>query len=308
VRYGCAKGQRERERGVSMERQKSFADENQGILYIVGTPIGNLQDMSDRAKAILAEVDLIAAEDTRHTRKLLNHLGLSTPLVSYHEHNEQKRGAELVGKLKEGMRIALVSDAGLPGISDPGEEVVRQAVAEGITVVPIPGPNAALTALVASGLPTQPFLFIGFLPRSSKGRKEELAKWKSAPATLLLYEAPHRLPEMLTDLLETLGNRRVAIPRELTKKHEEWLRGNLADCLAYIKEQGPRGEYVIVVEGAGKVREEEQSPWWEGLSVIDHVEAIIEKGSSKKEAILQAAQDRGVPKREIYNMYHKGSE
>ncbi|MFC7443381.1 16S rRNA (cytidine(1402)-2'-O)-methyltransferase [Laceyella putida] len=290
-----------------MERQKSFTTENKGMLYIVGTPIGNLGDMSERAQEVLREVDLIAAEDTRHTRKLLNHFQLSTPMVSYHEHNELKRGAELVEKLKEGMKIALVSDAGLPGISDPGEEIVGQAVAEGIPVVPIPGPNAALTALVASGLPAQPFLFLGFLPRASKERKVELEKWKASPATLLFYEAPHRLIEMLTDLLDVLGNRRAAITRELTKKHEEWLRGKLVDCLSYVKEQGPRGEYTIVIEGAGDEawRAEEPDAWWEGLSLAEHVHAYMSQGNSKKEAISQTAKDRALPKREVYNMYHK---
>lgn len=289
-----------------MQRQMSFTADRSGRLYIVGTPIGNLGDMSERALEVLREADLIAAEDTRHTKKLLNHFQLAKPMISYHEHNERKRGAELIEKLMEGKDIALVSDAGLPGVSDPGEEVVKQAVAAGIPVIPIPGPNAALTALVASGLPAQPFLFLGFLPRASKKRKAELMKWRTTPATLLFYEAPHRLIDMLTDVLDVLGNRRVAISRELTKKHEEWLRGELADCLAAVKEERARGEYAIVVEGASAAfQEEPPAAWWEGLSLIEHVHAYLSQGKNKKEAILQTAKDRDLPKREVYNVYHR---
>ncbi|MBA4542465.1 MULTISPECIES: 16S rRNA (cytidine(1402)-2'-O)-methyltransferase [Thermoactinomyces] len=285
---------------------KSFAEEKRGILYVVGTPIGNLQDMSPRALEILSEVDLIAAEDTRHTRKLLQVFQFHTELISYHEHNKRERGAQLLNQLLEGKKIALVSDAGMPGISDPGEELVRDAVQHQIPVVPIPGPNAALAALVASGLPTQPFLFIGFLPRSTKERRAQLQRWARTPATLLFYESPHRITEMLADLRQVMGNRRLAICRELTKKHEEWLRGDIDRCLDYLKEHGARGEYTIVVSGDLQEEEESQEEaWWESLAIEDHVEIYIKKGMSKKEAIAQTAKDRSLPKREVYNTYHR---
>jgi 16S rRNA (cytidine1402-2'-O)-methyltransferase len=272
----------------------------------VGTPIGNLHDLSPRAQEILSHVDLIAAEDTRHTRKLLSHFQFSTPLVSYHEHNQLERGPELLEALRAGKNVALVSDAGMPGISDPGEPLVKEAVAEGIPVVPIPGPNAALTALVASGLPTQPFLFLGFLPRMHKERVKELKRWAHLPATMLFYEAPHRLLEMLEDVLDVWGNRRVAICRELTKKHEEWVRGDLDQCIRLIKENGTRGEYTVVVSGVDLVQSlKQEEAWWGDKSIFEHVDAYMERGMSKKEAIAQTAKDRSLPKREVYNAYHK---
>ncbi|MBD1372482.1 16S rRNA (cytidine(1402)-2'-O)-methyltransferase [Hazenella sp. IB182357] len=283
--------------------------QNEGVLYVVGTPIGNLGDMSTRAIEILMEVDYIAAEDTRHTQKLLNHFSINTPMTSYHEHNEQTKGQQLLQKLQMGQSIALVSDAGLPGISDPGEVLVRLATEHAITVLTIPGPNAAVTALVSSGLPTQPFLFVGFLPRHKKDRKIELQNWKLSPATLIFYEAPHRIVAMLSDLCEVVGNRRVAISRELTKVHETWVRGRLDDCLHTIKENGVRGEYTIVVEGASKeeiaANSGERSTWWESLSLIQHVDTYIAQGNDKKSAIQAAAKDRAIPKREVYNHYHQ---
>lgn len=287
-----------------MQIQKSF-QQTGGILYIVGTPIGNLQDMSPRAEEILRQVDAIAAEDTRHTLKLLAHFQFSTPLISYHEHNEQTRGNQLVERLLNGESIALVSDAGMPAISDPGEELVRLAVEAGIPVVPIPGPNAALSALVASGLPAQPFLFIGFLDRVAKERKKELKRWAKTPATLLFYESPHRLTAMLQDVAEVIGDRQVAICRELTKKHEEWLRGTVSECVAWIKEEGTRGEYTVVVAGANEAEaEEEVKQEWSDLSIIEHVDHYIAQGIPKKEAIQQVAKERVLPKRDVYNQYH----
>ncbi|MGA8942163.1 MAG: 16S rRNA (cytidine(1402)-2'-O)-methyltransferase [Thermoactinomyces sp.] len=293
-----------------MKKQKSFVNKRQeGILYVVGTPIGNLQDFSPRAKEILSEADLIAAEDTRHTLKLLNAFGIRTSLISYHEHNQKAREPELIERLKDGLSIALVSDAGMPGISDPGEALVKKATDEGIPVVPVPGPNAALAALVASGLPAQPFVFLGFLPREKKERKKELERWRVVPATLIFYEAPHRLTDMLEDLLEVLGDRRVAVCRELTKKHEEWLRGNLSECLEYLKEHKGRGEFTIVIEGADPAAsisgEKETGTDWSSLSIRQHVDQYMEQGLNKKEAIFQAARDRSLPKREVYNAYHK---
>jgi 16S rRNA (cytidine1402-2'-O)-methyltransferase len=289
-----------------MRIQKSFERER-GILFVVGTPIGNLGDLSPRAREVLQNVDLIAAEDTRHSRKLLSHFQFSTPLVSYHEHNRMQRGEELLEVLREGKNVALVSDAGMPAISDPGEDLVRMAVEEGIPVVPVPGPNAALTALVASGLPAGPFLFLGFLSRVSKERKAELERWKQVPATLILYEAPHRITDTLEDLLEVLGDRRAAVCRELTKKHEEWIRGTLSECLRYIREAGAKGEYTLVVAGANLCEQEQEEPggWWNELSVTEHVELYIGRGMSKKEAIVQVARDRSLPKREVYNEFHR---
>jgi len=296
---------------VSFRIQKSFGGDGEafslGTLFIVGTPIGNLGDLSPRALEVLKTVDLIAAEDTRHTRKLLQVHQFNTPLWSYHEHNQREKGEEILAALEAGKKVALVSDAGLPGISDPGEDLVRQATERGIPVVPVPGPNAALTGLVASGLPTQPFLFLGFLPRHSKERKQELKKWWRLPATLVCYEAPHRLEDMLTDALEVLGDRPVAICRELTKKHEEWLRGALSDCLVHIREQGVRGEYTVIFSGAEEEEneQEDQKAWWSALSVVEHVHTYMERGHSKKEAIQLAAKDRNVPKREVYQLYHQ---
>ncbi|SFJ35027.1 16S rRNA (cytidine1402-2'-O)-methyltransferase [Thermoflavimicrobium dichotomicum] len=271
---------------------------------MVGTPIGNLGDLSPRAQEVLAQVDLIAAEDTRHTRKLLSKFNFSTPLVSYHEHNKIQRGEELIERLQNGESIAIVSDAGMPAISDPGEDLVKLAVQKRIPVIPIPGPNAALSALVASGLPTQPFLFLGFLPRTTRERKTQLRRWVHVPATLLCYEAPHRLVSMLEDVLEVMGDRVIAISREMTKKHEEWLRGSLSECLEYVKKEGTKGEYTIVIAGADEYIEEESKKWWEDLSVIEHVEHYLAQGKPKKEAIQLTAQDRGLPKREVYNLYH----
>lgn len=293
-----------------MKRQKSFVNNGQeGVLYVVGTPIGNLQDLSPRAKEILSEADLIAAEDTRHTLKLLNAFGIKAPLISYHEHNQRAREPELIKRLKDGLTIALVSDAGMPGISDPGEALIKKATDEGIPVVPVPGPNAALAALVASGLPAQPFVFIGFLPRGKKDRKKELQRWQVVPATLIFYEAPHRLLEMLRDLLEVLGDRQVAVCRELTKRHEEWLRGSLSDCLEYLRNHKGRGEFTIVIEGADSSvfisEDKETGNVWESLSIRQHVDQYMEQGLTKKEAIFKAARDRSLPKREVYNTYHE---
>jgi 16S rRNA (cytidine1402-2'-O)-methyltransferase len=292
-----------------MRIQKSFA-QTKGVLYVVGTPIGNLQDFSPRAKEILQEVDLIAAEDTRHTRKLLTHFQLSTPLISFHEHNQQSRAPELVERLRKGESIALVSDAGMPGISDPGEVLIQQAVEAGIPVIPVPGPNAAISALVASGLKTDHFVFVGFLPRQQKQRKEELRKWGGIPATLVLYEAPHRLQDLLEDVKEVLGNRRIAVVRELTKMHEEWLRGTVEEVLLHVKEMGTRGEYTVVIEGVEdwSALEEGASQWWSDLTVLEHVEHYLAQGYSKKEAIQKTSQDRGESRREIYQIYHQNEK
>lgn len=289
-----------------MKKQKSFAESHDvGKLYVVGTPIGNLQEMSPRALEILQTVNLIAAEDTRHTRKLLSYFQFSTPLTSFHEHNQDKKQAEIVGQLLQGKTVALVSDAGMPAISDPGEVLVTAAIAANIPVIPISGPNAAINALVASGLAAQPFTFIGFLPRHKRERKQELEKWAAFPTTLLFYEAPHRIKAMLQDCLEVMGDRNVAIARELTKKHEEWLRGTISEVLAYFAQTSALGEYCVVIEAASATPLAEEDKWWTALHIVDHVEHYIAEGMDKKTAIRQTAVDRNIAKREVYQVYHQ---
>ena len=290
-----------------MWQQKSFENEAQkGILYLVPTPIGNLEDMSFRAVRILKEADLIAAEDTRNTKKLCNYFEIPTPVVSYHEHNKESSGEKLIHKIKEGMKIALVSDAGMPAISDPGYELVEAAISEKVTVVPLPGANAALPALIASGLNCQPFYFYGFLNRSKKEKKSELESLKKQTGTLVFYETPHRLKETLTVMYEILGNRKAAICRELTKKFEEFIRGNLSEVLEWAHQDEIRGEFCLIIEGADESKlKEEESSWWETLSIEEHVDHYIDvKDIPSKDAIKQTAKDRGINKREVYQAYH----
>lgn len=284
-----------------MNIQQSFRNAgNTGTLYLVATPIGNLEDITYRAVRILKEADWIAAEDTRQTRKLLSHLEISNRLVSYHEHNKEASGAELIRRMEAGESVALVSDAGLPAISDPGYDLVRAAVEHSIPVVPIPGANAALSALIISGLPTDKFVFVGFLPRDKKGMAKELSLWKDVQATVIFYESPHRIVKTLKEIREAWGNREVALVRELTKKYEEVVRGRLDDCLQHLDEVEPLGEYCIVV-GAGEAEADDREAWWQELTLEDHVEFYIRQGEDRKQAIKRAAQDRGVPKREVYN-------
>ncbi|NYE09388.1 16S rRNA (cytidine1402-2'-O)-methyltransferase [Bacillus niacini] len=290
-----------------MWQQKSFENEAQkGILYLVPTPIGNLEDMSFRAVRILKEADLIAAEDTRNTKKLCNYFEIQTPVVSYHEHNKESSGEKLIHKIKEGLKIALVSDAGMPAISDPGYELVEAAISEKVTVVPLPGANAALPALIASGLTCQPFYFYGFLNRSKKEKRTELECLKRQTGTLVFYESPHRLKETLTVMYEILGNRKAAICRELTKKFEEFIRGNLSELLEWVHQDEIRGEFCLIIEGADEnTLKEEESSWWETLSIEEHVNHYINvKDISSKEAIKQTAKDRSINKREVYQAYH----
>jgi 16S rRNA (cytidine1402-2'-O)-methyltransferase len=273
-----------------------------GILYLVATPIGNLEDMTFRAVRILKEVDLIAAEDTRHTIKLLNHYEIKKPLVSYHEHNKVEKGQFLISKLLEGKNIALVSDAGTPGISDPGEDLVKLAANNGIIATMIPGPVAAVTALVLSALPTGKFLFEGFLPVNKKTRKEIILSLKSETRTIIFYEAPHKLSSTLKDLLEHLGNRKISIARELTKKFEEITRFTLQDSITKYENVDPKGEFVLVVEGANfEETTQDEMKKWDNISLLEHVEMYIEQGLSKKEATKKAADDRGLSKRDVYN-------
>jgi 16S rRNA (cytidine1402-2'-O)-methyltransferase len=288
-------------------QQKSFEnEEHKGILYLVPTPIGNLEDMSFRAVRILKEADLIAAEDTRNTKRLCNYFEIQTPVVSYHEHNKESSGEKLIHKIKEGMKIALVSDAGMPAISDPGYELVLAAINEKVTVVPLPGANAALPALIASGLICQPFYFYGFLNRSKKEKKTELESLKKQTGTLIFYESPHRLKETLMSMYDVLGNRKIAICRELTKKFEEFIRGTLEEIIEWANQDEIRGEFCLIVEGAdeNKLKQEEMN-WWETLSIEEHVNHYISvKQIPSKEAIKQTAMDRGISKREVYQVYH----
>lgn len=272
-----------------------------GILYLVATPIGNLEDMTYRAVRILAEVDLIAAEDTRNSIKLLNHFEIRTPMTSYHEHNKYEKAEELVVKLRTGMNIAVITDAGTPGISDPGEELVRQCCEAGITVVPVPGACAAINALIASGLPTRRFAFEAFLPPDKKERRAVLQELKSETRTIIIYEAPHRIVKTLNELRENLGNREAAVCRELTKKHETFFRATLADAYEYYAEHEPKGECIIIIRGLSHEElEDEARKQWDALSVTEHIQMYMNQGMDKKGATKQVAKDRGVPKRDIY--------
>ncbi|MDF2608094.1 MAG: hypothetical protein K0S34_2290 [Bacillales bacterium] len=275
-----------------------------GILYIVPTPIGNLEDMTVRAVKTLQEVDLIAAEDTRVTRKLCNYFNIETPVSSYHEHNKIISGNKLITMLLEGKNIAIVSDAGTPGISDPGYEIVRDAVNEKIYVVSLPGCNAAITALSASGLPTDNFIFYGFLNRNKKEKRIELDSLKTARQTLILYESPHRLKETLNIMQEIFGNRRITLARELTKIYEEYIRGTISEAIEYITKESIKGEFCLIIEG--NTSEENQTEyWWEPLTVIEHVKHYQDKEQlSNKDAIKKVAMDRDIPKREVYSEYH----
>jgi len=280
--------------------------DHQGCLYLVATPIGNLEDMSVRALRLLKEADVIAAEDTRNTKKLCNYFEIETPLVSYHEHNIDAGGEKLLGFLRQGKTVALVSDAGLPCISDPGADIVVKAIAEGIAVVPVPGANAAISALIASGLTPQPFFFYGFLNRGKKERRQQLEQLKKRQETILFYEAPHRLKETLKDMEMILGNRRIVLARELTKKFEEFLRGTVTEAVAWSQTEEIRGEFCIVLEGNQHAEEDlQEEAYWIAMSEVEHVDYIItETGVTSKEAIKEVAKLRQVAKRDIYNAYH----
>ena len=273
----------------------------QGTLYLCATPIGNLEDMTFRAVRILREVDLIAAEDTRNSIKLLNHFDIHTPMTSYHEYNKFEKGRELTARLQEGKNIALITDAGMPGISDPGEELVKMCAEAGITVTALPGACACVTALTLSGLGTRRFAFEAFLPADKKERRQVLEELKTETRTIALYEAPHRLVKTLEELLEALGNRKISVCRELTKKHETICRTDLEGAIAHYETEEPRGECVLILEGkmAEELLKEKQDAWKE-MTPAEHVALYEEKGIARKEAMRLAARDRGVSKREIY--------
>ena len=272
-----------------------------GSLYLCATPIGNLEDITLRVLRTLKEVDLIAAEDTRNSIKLLNHFEIKTKMTSYHEYNKVEKAVYLVEKMKQGMNVALITDAGTPGISDPGEELVRQCYDAGVPVTSLPGACACITALTMSGLSTRRFAFEAFLPYDKKERAEILESLKNETRTIIIYEAPHHLKKTLKECREYLGNRRMTVCKELTKKHETAFQTTLEEALEYYQEQEPRGECVLVLEG--KSREQvrlEQQQSWESISIEEHMEQYLAKGMDRKEAMKQVAKDRGVSKRDIY--------
>lgn len=277
-----------------------------GTLYLCATPIGNLEDMTYRAVRTLKEVDLIAAEDTRNSIKLLNHFEIHTPMTSYHEYNKYEKGRKLVEKLLEGADIALITDAGTPGISDPGEELAAMCHEAGIRVTAVPGAAACITALTISGLPTRRFAFEAFLPSDKKEREYVLESLEKESRTIVLYEAPHRLVKTLKLLYERLGDRRISVCRELTKKHETVYQSVLSEAAAYYEQNAPKGECVLVIEGLNRqelVRQEQER--WADTSIEEHMEHYLSRGMDRKEAMKQTAKDRGVPKREIYNYLEK---
>nr|WP_243096957.1 16S rRNA (cytidine(1402)-2'-O)-methyltransferase [Thermohalobacter berrensis] len=271
---------------------------DKGTLYICPTPIGNLEDITLRTLNVLKEVDLIAAEDTRHTIKLLNHFNIKKPLTSYHEHNMKNKGQVLIGKLISGENIALVSDAGMPGISDPGEDLIRLALENDIHVIGLPGATASILALVVSGLPTDRFLFEGFLPSNKKERRERLVKLKDEERTTIIYEAPHRLLKTLKDMIDILGNREVAVVKELTKKYEKVFRGKINEVIEKLNNKNIKGEFVIVVRGSEGNKDKEDS--WVEMNIKEHILYYINQGLTKKEAVKMVAKERNIPKREVY--------
>ena len=269
-----------------------------GNLYIVATPIGNLEDITLRAIKVLKEVDLIAAEDTRHTLKLLNHLEISKPLISYHRHNEEIKTDNLIEKILDGQNVALVSDAGTPGICDPGEVIIKKCIEKKIKIIPIPGACAMINALITSGIDTKEFIFFGFLPLNKKSRKEKLEEIEQASKTIILYEAPHKLENTLKDLETILENRQVVLARELTKIHEEFIRGNIKEIIE--KSKDLKGEIVLIIQGNEK---EHKSNNFEKMTLEEHYKIYEAQGLTKKEIIKKIAKDRGLNKNEIYQQF-----
>ena len=277
--------------------------EKQGILYLCATPIGNLSDITQRVLDTLNEVDIIAAEDTRNSIKLLNHFGIRTPMTTYHEYNRYDKAAELIDKLREGKDIALITDAGTPGISDPGEVFVSMCHDAGIRVTSLPGACALITALTMSGLKTRRFCFEAFLPSDKKERREVLKELTDETRTIIIYEAPHHLRKTLEELRDTLGNRRIVLCRELTKQFEEVLRFRVDEAIGYYESNEPRGEYVLVLEGRDReeLKQEEKESWLT-MSLEDHMKLYEDEGFDRKECMKRVARDRGMTKREVYNL------
>jgi 16S rRNA (cytidine1402-2'-O)-methyltransferase len=288
-----------------MARQENNSMEK-GTLYLVATPIGNLQDITLRAINTLKEVELIAAEDTRQTIKLLNHFEIKKPLVSYYEHNKIVKGNYLIEQLLQGKDIALVSDAGTPGISDPGEDLVRLCIENDIKVTMIPGPVAAVTGMVISGLPTGRFVFEGFLPMNKRTRQERLKQLKDETRTIIFYEAPHKLSYTLKDMYNVWGDRRIALARELTKRYEEVIRCSLFEAMERFQVEAPKGEFVVIIEGQDEqVPQELEKDKYADITIEEHVERYTREGLAKKDAIKKVAEDRGINKREVYNLVMK---
>ena len=277
-----------------------------GKLYLCATPIGNLGDITYRCVEVLGSVDLIAAEDTRRTLGLLNHLNIEKPLTSYFEHNKKEKGEYLISEMKNGKNIALVSDAGTPAISDPGEDLVKMCAEAGIDVVPIPGAVAGINALISSGMSTQRFTFEGFLTVNKRGRTEHLKSLVNEQRTMIFYEAPHKLMSTLRDMYSLWGDRKITLCREITKIHEEFIRTTLHDAIQRYEENPPRGEFVLVIEGKkAEEIEAENEALWQSMSIFEHVQMYINKGMDEKEALKAVAKDRGVSKRDIYNEYKR---
>ncbi|WP_317301332.1 16S rRNA (cytidine(1402)-2'-O)-methyltransferase [Ligilactobacillus animalis] len=292
---------------MSIKQKSSFREKNeQGTLYLVPTPIGNLQDMTFRALEILEQVDLICAEDTRNTMHLLNHFEIKTPQISFHEHNTQERIPYLIEKLQAGQDLAQVSDAGMPSISDPGHELVKACIQADIAVVPLPGANAALSALIASGIAPQPFMFYGFLPRKKNEQREVLEQLEQQTCALIFYEAPHRLKKTLQAMQAVFGpEREIALCRELTKRYEEFLRGTLADAVEWATNEEIRGEFVLVVQGNSAPRAKKADPLLE-LPLAEQVTALIaQKQLKPNAAIKEVAKLNGLKKQDVYNEYHQ---
>lgn len=276
-----------------------------GTLYLCATPIGNLGDVSARLLEAFKNADLIACEDTRRTLQLLNHFDIHKPLTSYHEHNKHEKGEYITSLLLEGKNIVLVSDAGSPAISDPGEDLVRLCIEKDISVTSVPGPVAFVTALILSGLPTARFSFEGFLSVNKRHRREHLDMLKYDTRTLIFYEAPHKLKNTLADMCDVFGGgRRIALARELTKIHEDIFRTTISEAVDYYNSNAPRGEYVLVIEGCTEDTSSD-SHWWDTLTIAEHIDKYIADGYDKKEAIKLCAADRDLPKREVYGIYHK---
>lgn len=290
----------------SMWQQKSFLEnDRKGALYLVPTPIGNLEDMTFRAIRILKECDQIAAEDTRQTKKLCHYYEIDTPVISYHEHNKETSGKQILRKLQEGKTVALVSDAGMPTISDPGSELVRLVLEHYFPVIPLPGANAALTALIASGISPQPFYFFGFLAHKKKEKRKQLEQLKNRKETIILYESPHRLLDTLTEIAEYFGDRKIVISRELTKKYEEFIRGTVKESIDWALNNEIKGEFCLIIEGNNdNIEGGDEQSWWKAWTVAEHIEHYIEKGYTSKEAIKLVAKERNLPKREVYQSYH----
>lgn len=288
-----------------MRIQNSYQKGDKGTLYLVPTPIGNLEDMTFRAVHMLRDADIILAEDTRHTQKLLNHFSIKNTLLSFHEHNKMSRLEQVMERIHRGETLALVSDAGMPAISDPGYDLVKRMIEEEAPVIVLPGATAAICALVGSGLPTNEFLFYGFLPRKNQEKKAVLQRLKGYQATIIFYESPYRIKDTLRFILKEIGNRQIVIAREITKIHEQYRRGTCQDVLQGLEETTLKGECCIILEGNPHEERLDDDTWWEEMSLVEHVAHYEEeKGLSNKEALRQVAIDRNLKKRDVYQAIH----